>query len=196
MSIYVIRIVKNYSEKLVLLELSIERVKLPMEISNLEVFNNLIYTLAATDNSLSSAESLTAGGFGYIVTSIPGASKVYKGGVIVYMVEAKKQLLGISSELISDYGVYSAECAKALAHNVKTIMGTSMGIGFTGVAGSGSDQGHPAGKVFIGIADHQGEFVTEWMFTGTRDDIRRQAIYQGGIFLLERLGNKNISRLT
>jgi len=102
--------------------------------------------------SLSVAESITAGGLGHAITTAPGASQVFRGGVIAYSNEVKESFLGVSSALISEFGVVSEEVAVAMAHGAREKFGTTWAISTTGVAGPGSHEGVSEGTVWIAIA--------------------------------------------
>lgn len=102
--------------------------------------------------TLAAAESITAGLFMAELADEPGISKALSGGVVVYNSEMKAMQLGIDEDLLAKYGVVSAECAAALAVNVKHKFGTSIGVGITGAAGPNPHDGEPVGTVWIGIA--------------------------------------------
>ncbi|CAN5494087.1 hypothetical protein BH11ACT8_BH11ACT8_32730 [soil metagenome] len=70
--------------------------------------------LRAADATLATAESLTGGRLGAWLTSVPGASATYRGGVIAYATELKIALLGVPVEIVERHGVVSAECARAM----------------------------------------------------------------------------------
>src|SRR5687768_16404004 len=85
--------------------------------------------------TLATAESLTGGGLGSLLTSVPGASAVYAGGVITYATRLKVELLGVSLEIIYGDGAVSAPCARAMAGGVRSLLGADVGLSTTGVAG-------------------------------------------------------------
>lgn len=151
--------------------------------------NQVITVLLERQLTISSAESCTAGGFGFHLTSIPGTSSIYRGGMIVYTAEMKTRLLGIDPSIISTYGVYSPECVTAMAHTIRQRTHSDIGIAFSGVAGPGSDQGHPAGEIHIAITSPHSspDTVLTKHFSGTREEIRTQAITSGIELLLTHL---------
>ena len=102
--------------------------------------------------TIAAAESLTAGLFMSELAEISGASAVLQGGVVTYSIEAKVEQLGIDAELIRTHGVVSKEVAEQMAERVRTKFNTSIGIGLTGVAGPGDQDGIPAGTVWIGFS--------------------------------------------
>ena len=101
--------------------------------------------------TLSVAESITAGGLGHAITTAPGASQVFRGGVIAYANEVKENVLGLSHTLISEYGVVSEEVALAMALGVREKLDTTWAIATTGVAGPGSHEGVAEGTVWIAV---------------------------------------------
>ena len=107
------------------------------------------------------AESCTGGQLAQRFTELPGASAVFKGGVVTYTNEAKAKLLGIDHALIEEKTAVSFEVAKAMAENVRTILGTDIGVGVTGVAGPDTDGIHEVGTVFVSMATEGNTAVRE-----------------------------------
>jgi nicotinamide-nucleotide amidase len=101
--------------------------------------------------SLCVAESITAGGLGHAITSAPGASEVFRGGVIAYSNEVKENFLNVPPSLIAEYGVVSEEVAVAMAAGAREKFDTTWAISTTGVAGPGSHEGVAEGTVWIAI---------------------------------------------
>jgi PncC family amidohydrolase len=79
--------------------------------------------------------------------SVPGTSDVLKGGVVAYMGDAKRSVLGVTAD-----NVVSAECARQLAAAARCVFDADVGLGVTGVAGPEEQEGQPAGTVFFGLA--------------------------------------------
>lgn len=126
--------------------------------------------------TISAAESLTAGLFQSELASVPGASAVLTGGVIVYNEEIKISQLGIAAELLDSYGVVSEQTALAMAEGVRKKFGTDYGIGLTGVAGPDAHGGEPAGTVWIGIASESGSEAYRLQLSGMRNTNRIRAV--------------------
>ena len=127
--------------------------------------------------TLVTAESLTGGGIGNALTSVPGASLVYKGGIISYTNEVKQQMLGVSAEDLQHYGAVSAPVAIAMAQGARKALGADIAVSATGLAGPDGDEfGHPVGTVFIGYADAEKSLVRECHFSGDREMVRNQTI--------------------
>ena len=135
--------------------------------------------------TLSCAESLTGGLFASTITSIPGVSKIFKGGVVTYWNEAKANVISVSNDTIDEYGVVSSECATEMVRGVKKLFNTDVAISFTGNAGPTSMEGKPVGLVYIGIIVKETVFTFEYMFEGDRNQIREACVKQGIKKILE-----------
>ncbi|WP_028545225.1 competence/damage-inducible protein A [Paenibacillus taiwanensis] len=130
--------------------------------------------------TLSAAESCTGGLFSELVTSIPGSSAMFHGGVVSYANTLKQQLLNVPVDLLEGEnapGAVSHETARAMAEGLLQLTGTDIAISITGVAGPGQSERKPAGLVFIGIARAGQETLTEELrLSGNRDMIRLRAV--------------------
>ncbi|WP_291122444.1 CinA family protein, partial [Flavobacterium sp. UBA6046] len=93
------------------------------------------HLLKQQKKTISTAESCTGGKIAQVLTSVSGASKYFKGGIVSYATETKISVLGISENLIKEHSVVSAEVAKQMATNVKNTMKTDYAIATTGNAG-------------------------------------------------------------
>ncbi len=142
--------------------------------------------LAAGGRTLATAESCTGGRIGERITSVPGASAVYRGGVVVYADEAKTALLDVPPDLLAARGAVSAEGCAAMARGVRVRLGADLGLAVTGVAGPGGGTvAKPVGLVFAGVADADGTDVREFRFPFDRAGNRRAAA-QHALDLLRR----------
>lgn len=113
--------------------------------------------LAEQNKSLATAESITGGNIAHILTLVPGASNYFKGSVVSYSVQAKKDLLGVSQSLIDKYSVVSAEVAEAMALGVQQKFQTDYAIATTGNAGPTTDDtDRSVGDVYLAIAGPEG----------------------------------------
>ena len=121
--------------------------------------------------TLGLAESLTGGLVASRLVSVPGTSDVLKGGVVAYMTDAKRSVLGVTAE-----SVVSSECARQLAEAARRVFGADVGLGVTGVAGPEEQEGQPAGTVFFGLAvgDEPAEAV-DTQLPGQREMVRQFA---------------------
>ena len=95
----------------------------------------MLYYLGLRQATLAVAESCTGGLVAQRITSVPGASRSFLGGAVVYSDELKTSLAGVPAELIAQHGAVSAEVAKALAQGIRARTGATMGVGVTGIAG-------------------------------------------------------------
>jgi nicotinamide-nucleotide amidase len=140
----------------------------------------LVELLAARGETLALAESCTGGLCAELVTRVPGASRVFMGGVVAYSNDVKVALLGVERALLDAHGAVSEEVARAMAEGSRRTAGATYGLAFTGIAGpgGGSDE-KPVGLVHIALASAAGTQAERRVFPGTRDEIRRRAVYWG-----------------
>ncbi|MAW61870.1 MAG: competence/damage-inducible protein A, partial [Planctomycetes bacterium] len=121
----------------------------------------VVRALRATGQTVATAESCTGGGLGAAITSVPGASDVYRYGWVCYANEAKHRELGVPTAWMEGpnaYGAVSPEVARALAEGARREAGADWGIGITGIAGPGGGSPEkPVGMVYLGIAGPDGE---------------------------------------
>ncbi len=137
--------------------------------------NSIVDELRRRGHSLAVAESLTGGGLGAAITSVPGSSDVFAGGVIAYQLCVKTDLLKVPRSLIEEFGVVSEEVAVAMADGVCELLGTTWAIATTGVAGPGSANGTPAGTVWIAIRGPINQ-STELEIQGEREAVRNASV--------------------
>jgi len=130
--------------------------------------------LTVTQTTLSVAESCTGGGLGQLLTSVPGSSRYFWGGVISYDNSVKQNLLRVDPEVLAQHGAVSEIVAQQMAVGIRSRLNTTWGISITGVAGpDGGTEIKPVGLVYIGLAGpddqvtsfaHQfGERGREWV---------------------------------
>lgn len=136
--------------------------------------------------TLGAAESCTGGGIGNALTAVPGASAVFKGGIISYCNEIKESLLKVSGETLRRYGAVSAQVAQEMARGARLALNADIGISVTGLAGpDGDDYGNPVGTVFICYEDAEKIVSQVFHFRGNREQIRTQAVEQALLLILE-----------
>lgn len=127
--------------------------------------------------TLVTAESLTGGGIGAAITSVSGASAVYKGGIVSYTNEVKHGQLGVPKEILESCGAVSEPVARYMAAGVRSRLEADVAVSVTGLAGPAGDEfGNPVGTVFIGYEDASNAVVKHFTFCGTREEIRNQTI--------------------
>jgi PncC family amidohydrolase len=121
------------------------------------------------------AESCTGGLIASRITNIGGASEYFEAGFITYSNKAKTSFLSVPEEIIDKYGAVSYETAKFMAEGVRNIAGVDIGVSVTGIAGpAGGTLEKPVGTVFVGLATGAGTFVSNFLFTGNRLEIKQQ----------------------
>jgi nicotinamide-nucleotide amidase len=104
---------------------------------------------------------------------VPGASKVLKGGVVVYTNEMKVEQLGVPTDVIERHTAVSEEVAKEMAVRVRAKFGTDFGVATTGYAGpDGGPDGKPVGAVYAAVATADGCEVTPFSWLGSRYDVQ------------------------
>ena len=107
--------------------------------------------------TLSAAESCTGGLIAKRITDLPGASRVFRGGVVSYTNGVKAGVLGVDGDLLERYGAVSEETARAMAEGCRRVCGSDLAVSVTGVAGPESDdRGNEVGTVYIALASDQG----------------------------------------
>ena len=125
--------------------------------------------LRARGLSLAVAESLTGGLVSSRLCNVPGASEVFRGSVVSYATDVKRDVLGVTAEL-----VVSDECARQMAEGVRKALGADVGLGVTGVAGPGEREGQAPGTVYLGLSvgDQPAESVRVQL-PGDRERVRQ-----------------------
>lgn len=129
--------------------------------------------LTANHATIATAESCTGGLLAERLTRIPGSSNYFLGGVVCYSNERKTAWAGVPAELIAAKGAVSAEVAVALAEGIRRGVGTTFGVGITGVAGpGGGSEEKPVGTVHIALAAPGGTKERVVHLPGDREAIR------------------------
>ena len=109
--------------------------------------------------TFATAESCTGGRVAERITALPGASAVYRGGVVSYWTSVKADVLGVPADTLDAHGAVSEETARAMAEGARRITGADIAMSVTGVAGPDPDErGVPVGIVYIGLATPDGTF--------------------------------------
>ncbi|MFD2628456.1 competence/damage-inducible protein A [Oceanobacillus kapialis] len=141
--------------------------------------------LQSTGKNVSAAESLTGGMFADKLVSIPGASDTFKGSIVCYATNVKRDVLGVSQEVMKKNGTVSQACAEQMAEKVSNLLDSSYGISFTGVAGPRVVENQQPGTVFVSIYDRENNRheTREYHLLGDRDTVRHRATLKGLEFL-------------
>ena len=126
---------------------------------------------------VATAESCTAGLLAATLTREPGSSAWFRGGLVVYADDLKRELAGVQAETLARHGAVSAEVAGQLASGVRDRCGSDYGIGITGIAGpGGAAPGKPVGLVHLALADERGVVQRRLELFGDRELVRRRAV--------------------
>jgi PncC family amidohydrolase len=135
-------------------------------------------TCLAAGLTVGAAESCTGGLVAHAVTSVPGSSGYFLGGVVSYSNEVKHDLLGVPHELLRTHGAVSAQVALAMAAGAARALGVDLAVAVTGVAGpdGGTDE-KPVGLVYVAVQDRAGSDVRRYHWDGDRaENIRASAV--------------------
>jgi len=147
----------------------------------------LLTLLKRKKSKLAVAESCTGGIIAQRMTDIPGSSSVFNGGVVAYANEVKTAVLGVSGELLEEYGAVSAECAAAMVEGVCAKLNADAGIAVTGIAGPDGGSVHkPVGLVYAAVRFNGQTIVRDFHHRGGREQIRHRAA-SSAMNLLRRL---------
>ncbi|KAL0204705.1 hypothetical protein P9112_000012 [Eukaryota sp. TZLM1-RC] len=134
---------------------------------------------------LAIAESCTGGALSALMTTIPGISDLFKGGVCTYSIDSKQKLLGIDPTFVQLYGQVSSEVSLRMAESIRSILDTTVSIGITCFAGPTATS-LPVGTVFIALSCLSRHKVEKFVFKGTREEVMRQACW-GALMLLSQV---------
>jgi nicotinamide-nucleotide amidase len=132
--------------------------------------------LQAQRVTLAIAESCTGGLLAQRITSVPGSSEYFLGGIVCYSNEVKQSWLDVSPDDLTAYGAVSSPVARSLAEGIRRRAASTLGVGITGIAGpSGATPEKPVGLVYLALASPEGTEVREQRLLGGRDIVRFQA---------------------
>jgi len=126
--------------------------------------------------TLATAESCTGGMVAQRLTSVPGSSQVFLGGVVAYADEVKAAELGVPRDVLERHGAVSAEVAEAMAAGARERLGADLAVAVTGIAGpGGGSEEKPVGLVYLHAEAPSGARSADFVFPGDREGIRRRA---------------------
>jgi len=118
---------------------------------------------------MATAESCSGGLIGHKITSVPGSSNYFTGGVIAYSNDLKEKLLGVEPSLLEEHGAVSSAVAKAMADGIRNKTAADIGLSVTGIAGpTGGTPDKPVGTVFIGLSTPDETIDIPCRFPGDR----------------------------
>jgi nicotinamide-nucleotide amidase len=147
--------------------------------------HTVIRLLVASGKKLACAESITGGGVGARITSVPGASEVFVGSAVVYTEEAKMGVLGVSTQTLEGPGPVSEGCAREMATGARRVFAADLGLALTGAAGPDAHGSAPPGVIWIALEGDDVSHARGFMVPGERDRVRRWA-EQAALDLLRR----------
>jgi nicotinamide-nucleotide amidase len=140
------------------------------------LLNNLQQLCIEKGVSIAVAESCTAGLIASKLTTLPGSSSYFNGGVVAYKNEIKTKILGVSQSIIDEKTEVSVEVVNQMAKSVLEKFDANFAIATTGYAGpAGGTNKNPIGTVFIAIASVVGVVVNRFVFLGDRQSVVNQA---------------------
>ena len=137
----------------------------------------LVAELKERGLTCATAESCTGGSVGGAITAVPGSSAVFLGGVISYANEVKRDVLGVSQDILDTHGAVSPECAERMAAGARNLLKADLAVSLTGIAGpDGGSAEKPVGLVWFGLAAPDGVRTEKVVFGGDRAAVRAQAV--------------------
>ncbi|MGW2094357.1 CinA family protein [Promicromonospora sukumoe] len=158
---------------------------------------SLLDAAAARGWTIGVAESLTGGLVTATLVSVPGASKVLRGGVVAYATDLKAGLLGVDADLLAERGAVDEAVAAQMADGVRRATGADVGLATTGVAGPDPQDGHAPGVVFVAVSTPVLSEVHRLDLTGERaqiiGDAARGVIELASVLVSEVPGEKSES---
>jgi nicotinamide-nucleotide amidase len=126
--------------------------------------------------TLGVVESATGGLISHFITNVPGSSDYYKGSVTAYSNEIKREIIGVKSTTLEQYGAVSSQVAIEMADDGRKALGVDICVADTGIAGpSGGTLEKPVGIFYIGLAHRGGAFSRKHQFHGTREENKQKA---------------------
>ena len=141
----------------------------------------LIALLRDRGQTVATAESLTAGLVTAVLTTVPGASAVVRGGLVVYATDLKASLAGVDPRLLAEHGAVHPDVARGLAEGARERCGADWGIGLTGVAGPDPQDGVAPGTVHIAVTgpQHSGNSAIGRTLhvSGGREAVRQASVH-------------------
>lgn len=140
--------------------------------------------------TLSTAESCTAGQISAAITAVPGSSTYFKGGVVCYTNEVKNKLLGVPTELLEEKGPVSEEVACEMVKGAIQAMDTTYALAVTGYAGPGGGAEAPVGTIWIAVGNSD-ELITRKLEGDEGRDINLQRAAFTALQMLRELLKKH-----
>jgi nicotinamide-nucleotide amidase len=135
----------------------------------------ILHEAERINKKIAFAESCTGGLIGTAITDVPGISKVFNGSCVTYDNHSKRAILGVSEDILEDYGAVSSECAAAMAEGASNIYRADYAVSVTGIAGpDGGTENKPVGLVWFGVKSHRGTRTFQRKLNGNRTMIKER----------------------
>lgn len=129
----------------------------------------LLETLDQHKLKIATAESCTGGDIARLITSLPGSSSVFVGGVVAYSNDLKIKLLDVAPQTLHTHGAVSEQTVREMAEGARANLGADYAVAVSGIAGpGGGTEEKPVGLVWIGVASKQKTIAKEYHFSGNR----------------------------
>jgi nicotinamide-nucleotide amidase len=141
-----------------------------------ELARAAIGLLIRRGETIATAESLTGGLVAAALTSVPGSSEAFRGGIVSYATDLKAELLDVPADLLERHGAVHPAVARSMAEGVRARLGTEVGIATTGVAGPDPAESKPVGMVFVAVSGPGGTVGRKLALTGDRQVIRAASV--------------------
>jgi PncC family amidohydrolase len=141
-----------------------------------------------SEATVATAESCTGGLVGHVLTEVAGSSEYYRGGVVSYSDDVKSSLLDVPAAALERHGAVSAQVAVAMAEGARRVLGSSIAVAVTGIAGpGGGSEAKPVGLTYVAVADQHGHDVRRHQWSGDRTTNKLASAHAVLCLLLERL---------
>jgi nicotinamide-nucleotide amidase len=132
--------------------------------------------LRSSKSTIAVAESCTGGLICHRLTNISGSSDYLERGVVTYSNKSKAELLGVSDEILREHGAVSEACVRAMATGIRQAAGVDLGLSVSGIAGpTGGTPEKPVGTVHMALAWRDGVQCWQYLFKGSRKEIKQKA---------------------
>jgi len=152
--------------------------------AGLDLAAEAVSLLTRCSQTVAVAESLTGGLLAAALTSVPGSSAVFRGGVVAYATDLKNALLGVPAALLARYGAVHPEVAAEMAAGARQRLTATLGLATTGVAGPDPQDGQPAGTVYMAVSGPAGTTGQALSLAGDRQAIRFATVRQALALLI------------
>jgi nicotinamide-nucleotide amidase len=148
----------------------------------------IVHLLTKGKFSLVTAESCTGGLIANQITNVPGASKIFRGGMVAYSNELKEKFLGVKNDSLKKFGAVSETVAREMAEGAQKKFMADFAIATTGIAGpTGGTKAKPVGTVFIAVAGKSRTIVMRKFNSFSRERFKKVTAQQALQLLLEQL---------